>query len=87
MDQANCYLKHLIGDRIPDQYRGLRQNIREHAIDLAITDILFLGNLPLPLSGEPRPPVVSCGVIAPSWPDPAFSVFTGKLRRFFGVAI
>jgi len=47
MDQANCYLKHLIGDRIPDQYRGLRQNIREHAIDLAITDILFLGNFAL----------------------------------------
>ena len=77
MDQANCYLKYLIGDRIPDQYRSLRQNIREYAIDLVMTDILFLGNLPLLLSGEPRPPVISCGVIAPSWHDPAFSVFTG----------
>jgi hypothetical protein len=42
-----------------------------------MTDVLFFGELPLLLSGESRPPVIACGVIAPSWTDPAFSIFTG----------
>ena len=77
MDQAIIYIKHVFADRIADQDRSLRQMIAEKDIDLVMTDILFLGELPLLLGGEPRPPVISCGVIAPSWIDPAFSIFTG----------
>jgi MGT family glycosyltransferase len=76
-DQANVYVKHLFGDRIPDQDLGLRQIIREQNIDLVVIDVAFCGILPLLLRDESRPPVLSCGVIAPIWHDPAFSVFTG----------
>jgi MGT family glycosyltransferase len=77
MDQAIVYIKHVFADSIPDQYRGLQQTIAERDIDLVMTDVLFLGELPLLLSGESRPPIIACGVIAPSWIDPAFSIFTG----------
>jgi MGT family glycosyltransferase len=77
MDQANIYIKRVFADRIADQYRGLQQRIAEEHIDLVLTDVAFLGELPLLLSGEPRPPLIACGVIAPSWTDPAFSIFTG----------
>jgi hypothetical protein len=76
-DQANVYVKHLFGDRIPDQDLGLRQIIREEDIDLVVIDVVFCGILPLVLRDESRPPVLSCGVIAPIWHDPAFSVLTG----------
>jgi MGT family glycosyltransferase len=77
MDQAIIYIKHVFADRIADQYRGLQQTTAEKDIDVVMTDVLFLGELPLLLSGESRPPVIACGVIAPSWIDPAFSIFTG----------
>ncbi|WP_158942941.1 glycosyltransferase [Granulicella sp. S190] len=77
MDQAILYTKHLFADRIADQYRGLQQVIASKDIDLVMTDVLFLGELPLLLSGEPRPPVIACGVIAPSWIDSASSIFSG----------
>jgi UDP:flavonoid glycosyltransferase YjiC (YdhE family) len=77
MDQAIVYIKHLFADRIVDQHRGLQEVIAAKNIDLVMTDVLFLGELPLLLSGKPRPPVIACGVIAPSWTDPAFSIFTG----------
>lgn len=76
-DQTLIYLKHLFGDRIPDQYRGLEQTIAEKEIDLVITEVLFLGILPLLIGGSPRPPVISFGVTAPLWTDPAFSIFSG----------
>jgi MGT family glycosyltransferase len=77
MDQAVIYIKHLFADQIVDQHRGLQEVIAAKNIDLVMTDVLFLGELPLLLSGESRPPVIACGVIAPSWTDPAFSIFTG----------
>jgi MGT family glycosyltransferase len=77
VDQAIVYAKHVFADRIADQYRGLQQIIAMKNIDLVMTDVLFFGELPLLLSGELRPPVIACGVIAPSWIDPAFSIFTG----------
>ncbi|HWZ59277.1 MAG TPA: nucleotide disphospho-sugar-binding domain-containing protein [Gemmatimonadaceae bacterium] len=76
-DQAIHYIKHVFGDRIPDQDRGLRQILSEQHVDLVMTDIGFFGILPMLLRGGRRPPVVSCGVIAPIWLDPAFSVFSG----------
>jgi MGT family glycosyltransferase len=76
-DQANIYVKHLFGDRIPDQDLGLRQIISDQNIDIVVIDVAFCGILPLLLHDESRPPVLSCGVIAPVWHDPAFSVFTG----------
>src|SRR5262249_52846631 len=75
--QAVIYAKHVFGDHIVDQYRGLQHTIAAKDIALVMTDVLFLGELPLLLSSEPRPPIVACGVIAPSWTDPAFSIFTG----------
>lgn len=77
MDQQNAYVKYLFADRIPDQYHGLQRYIKEYSFDLVMTDVLFVGNLPLLLSGESRPPVLSCGVVAPLWLDPASSIFAG----------
>jgi UDP:flavonoid glycosyltransferase YjiC (YdhE family) len=77
MDQAIIYIKHLFADCIVDQHCSLQETIAAKNIDLVMTDVLFLGELPLLLSAEPRPPVIACGVIAPSWTDPAFSIFTG----------
>ncbi len=77
IDQLSCYVKHLFGDRIPDQYRGIREIIQSESIDVVLSEIGFLGMLPLLLSEQPRPPVLSCGVIAPVYHDPAFSIFSG----------
>jgi len=77
IDQAIIYAKHVFADRIIDQYRSIQQTLAAKNIDLVMTDVLFLGELPLLLNGKSRPPVIACGVIAPSWTDPAFSIFTG----------
>lgn len=85
IDQANAYVKYLFGDRIPDQHKGLQLYIEAEKIDLVLTEVAFLGVLPLLLQGEMRPPVISCGVIAPVWDDPAFSCLTGPDRTPEGV--
>jgi UDP:flavonoid glycosyltransferase YjiC (YdhE family) len=77
-DQANVYVKHLFGDRIPDQDLGLRQIISEQSIDLVLIDVAFCGIFPLLLRDESRPPVLSCGVITPIWHDPAFLFSRGR---------
>jgi MGT family glycosyltransferase len=77
VDQFNIYVKHVLADFIPDQYLGLQKVIAEKKIDLVLTDVLFFGEIPLLLSGERRPPVISFGVIAPSWIDPGFSIYSG----------
>ena len=76
-EQAIWYIKRVFGDRIAGQYLSLQYYVREHEVDLIIVDLLYLGVLPLLLKTEPRPPIISCGVIAPLWQDPAFSVFNG----------
>jgi hypothetical protein len=40
-DQANVYIKHLFGERIPDQDVGLRQIIGEQNIELVVLDVAF----------------------------------------------
>lgn len=77
IDQANYYVKHLFGDRIPDQLRGVREVISQEHIDILLVDVAFCGILPMLLGIEPRPMIISCGVIAPIWHDPAFSILTG----------
>jgi len=77
IDLSNSYVKHMLGDRIPDQYHGLRRIIDEENVDLVMTDVGFWGIFPLILRNEPRPPVISCGTAAPMWHDPAFSILTG----------
>lgn len=77
IDLSNSYVKHMLGDRIPDQYRGLRRIIDEEKVDIVMTDVGFWGIFPLILRNEPRPPVFSCGTAAPMWHDPAFSILTG----------
>jgi UDP:flavonoid glycosyltransferase YjiC (YdhE family) len=77
IDLSNSYVKHMLGDRIPDQYHGIRKIIDEENVDLVMTDVGFWGILPLLLRNEPRPPVISCGTTAPMWHDPAFSILTG----------
>jgi UDP:flavonoid glycosyltransferase YjiC (YdhE family) len=77
IDLSNSYVKHMLGDRIPDQYRGMRKIIDEENVDLVMTDVGFWGIFPLLLRNEPRPPVISCGTTAPMWHDPAFSILTG----------
>jgi len=70
-------VKHLVGDRIPDQYRGMRRIIDEEGIDLVMTESAFYGVFPLLLHSDPRPPAISCGTIAPLWHDPGSSYLTG----------
>lgn len=72
-----AYVKHLVGDRIPDQYRQMRRIIDEEGVDLIMTDSAFYGIFPLLLRNEPRPPVISCGTVAPLWHDPASCDPTG----------
>ena len=76
-EQANWYIKRVFGDRIVAQFASLQYYVRKHAIDIIIVDVLYMGVLPLLLKTEPRPRIISCGVIAPYWQDPAFSVFHG----------
>ncbi|ADV84698.1 glycosyltransferase [Terriglobus saanensis] len=77
LDQSLLSVKHLLGDRIPDQYRGLLKILDEEKIDLILTDVGFWGVFPLLLRKGPRPPVFACGTTAPMWLDPAFSILTG----------
>lgn len=77
VDLTITYVKHLVGDRIPDQYHGMRRIIDEEAVDLVMVDSAFYGIFPLLLRNEPRPPVISCGTIAPIWHDPGSSELTG----------
>lgn len=72
MPLLSFYFKHVLGDRIPAQYNLVRRVIEQERIELLITDIFFLGSLPLLLGPrEARPPIISCGVLAPLWRDPA----------------
>jgi MGT family glycosyltransferase len=77
VDLSNSYVKHMLGDRIADQYHGIRKIIDQENVDLVMTDVGFWGIFPLLLRNEPRPPVISCGTTAPMWHDPAFSILTG----------
>jgi len=72
-----AYVKHMVGDRIPDQYHGVRSILDEENVDLVIADGAFYGILPLLLRTGPRPPVISCGTIAPLWHDSGSSELTG----------
>ncbi len=71
------HLKRLFADCIPDQYRSLEETLRRQSADLIIIDVLYMGILPLLLEDGKRPPVISCGVIAPMWRDAGFSPFNG----------
>lgn len=71
------HLKRIFADAIPDQYRSLDTAIRSHDAELVVIDVLYMGVLPLLLKNSGRPPVISCGVIAPMWRDAGFSPFRG----------
>lgn len=71
------HLKRLFGDAIPDQARSLETALEQHRADLIIVDVLYMGVLPLLLRHGHRPPVLSCGVIAPMWRDSGSSPFRG----------
>jgi MGT family glycosyltransferase len=77
LDLTFTYVKHLVADRIPDQYRGIRRIIDREGVDLIVTESAFYGVLPLLLRNELRPPVISCGTLAPLWHDAASSYLTG----------
>lgn len=71
------HLKRLFADCIPDQFRSLEGAVRRQGTDLILVDVLYMGILPLLLRDGWRPPVVSCGVLAPMWRDAGFSPFSG----------
>lgn len=71
------HLKRLFADAIPDQYRSLEDAIHRHNAELVVVDVLYMGVLPLLLRRGSRPPVISCGVIAPMWRDAGFSPSRG----------
>jgi MGT family glycosyltransferase len=71
-------MKHVFGDMIPDQYRGMQEIIDQQNIDLVLLDLLFLGSFPLLLRPkQSRPPIVSCGIIVYWLRTPETSPFTG----------
>jgi UDP:flavonoid glycosyltransferase YjiC (YdhE family) len=45
------------------QYRALRQLLADEPTDAVLSDFAFVGILPMQLSGEPRPPLISLGVL------------------------
>ena len=64
MDLMIHYFKHVFGDTIPDQDRCIRQIMARRAVDLILTDVPYLGTLPLLLGAEnKRPPIVGCGIV------------------------
>jgi hypothetical protein len=71
------HLKRLFADCIPDQYRSLEEAVRTQNADIVLIDVLYMGVLPLLLKGGKRPPVISCGVLAPMWRDAGSSPFHG----------
>lgn len=77
LEQHIIHLKRLFADSLPGQAAALHESIREWEPDLILVDVLYLGVLPLLLKHGPRPPVMSCGVIAPMWRDVGFSPFSG----------
>ncbi len=77
LEQHIVHLKRLFADCIPDQFRALEKTIREQNTDLILIDVLYMGILPLLLRDTWRPPVISCGVLAPMWRDAGFSPFSG----------
>lgn len=77
MEQMNFYVKHLFAERIPDQHRDISEALASETIDAVLYEIAFLGVLPLLLGDQPRPPTYGCGVTAPVFHDPAFSMFSG----------
>lgn len=78
IQQVDYDMKHIFGDMIPDQYRGMQEIIDQQNIDLVLVDLLFLGSFPLLLKPkESRPPVISCGIIVYWLRTPETSPFTG----------
>lgn len=69
-EQVIWYIKSVFADRIVAQYESLRHYVREHEIDIIIVDLLYIGALPMLLKTDSRPRIISCGVIAPHWPNP-----------------
>jgi MGT family glycosyltransferase len=64
LEQIIYDFKHIFGDAIPLQHDGIQQIMATSHIDLILTDVMFLGVLPLLLkSQELRPPIIGCGVI------------------------
>ncbi len=77
LEQHIIHLKRLFADSIPGQAAALHKAIHDGKTDLILVDVLYLGILPLLLKKDERPPVMSCGVIAPMWRDAGFSPFSG----------
>lgn len=44
IQQVDYDPKHVFGDMIPDQYRGMQEIIEQQDIDLVLVDLLFLGS-------------------------------------------
>ncbi|WP_052201027.1 glycosyltransferase [Terriglobus sp. TAA 43] len=80
------HLKRIFGDCIPGQLSALEGALAEKQADAIVVDVLFMGVLPLLLRKEPRPPVISCGVIAPMWRDAGSSPFSGPDASVAGQA-
>jgi MGT family glycosyltransferase len=65
-ERINYDIKHLFGDPIPDQARGLRQIMAESPVDLILAEGMFMGVFPLLLGRRgSRPPIIGVGVLPP----------------------
>ncbi len=78
MPQLVYDLKHVFGDTILDQFKGIRQVMDTQEIDVVLTDHAFIGTFPMLLGPrEERPFVIACGVIPYMKHIPEASAFTG----------
>jgi MGT family glycosyltransferase len=57
-------LKHVFGASIPDQFEQLKELVERESIDVIISEITFLGYIPLLLQGMVnRPPIIACNIL------------------------
>lgn len=63
VDRLIYDFKHVFIDMIPDQHRTIETIESDSAVDLILTDTMFLGTFPQLLNlHRERPPVISCGI-------------------------
>jgi MGT family glycosyltransferase len=78
---VNFDIKHIFGDPIPDQYRGLRDIAEKEPVDIILADAFFLGIFPYLLGPkESRPPIISFGTFAMMLQTDESSFFAGVDR-------
>jgi MGT family glycosyltransferase len=81
IELINFDVKHIFGDTIPDQYKGLRDIAEKEPVDIILADAFFFGIFPYLLGPkELRPPIISFGTFAMMLQTEESSFLTGVDR-------